>query len=141
MKTLIGDVVAVVKQHEDTDTPFIALVGKLTEKDRGLRTEDGRAYAEEGECPPEATTDAQGWSVVVTDEGKRFSVPSKSLKLYRQAVVQQHNETMAQVAQVQSRRADEARLAVAAKARCKELGLDVDSLSYFNALLIVSKLP
>jgi hypothetical protein len=115
-KALVGDKVSVMKVHADTDTKFIAVTGVLAALDKGRKTEDKRAHAEEGDCPSELVVDAKGWCLVTTDDGKQVSAPTKEVTLFSQKIVLEHNETMAQVAVVQSARAASGRVLEEARA-------------------------
>lgn len=139
-KALVGDKVAVLKKHDMTDTPFIALLGTLAREGRGLKTDDGRAKAEVGEVTPESEVDAPGWSIVKGEDGKEYSVPAKSVTLYSQKIVLKHNETMQQVAVVQQQMVKRTQQAADAKTRLEGLGVEVKSLSDDNALKIVELL-
>lgn len=134
-KALVGDNVAVMKVHADTDTRFIAFKGVLAALDRGHATEDKRAHAKEAEIADAASeVDAKGWAVVTTDDGKRMSVPAKDVTVYTQKVVLEHNATMAAAKEAAPLRAERTAKAEAAKAVCAAKGLDVETLTEGNLI-------
>ena len=135
-KALVGDKVSVMKVHADTDTKFIAVTGVLTALEKGRKTTDQRANAEEGDCPAEDVVDAKGWCLVTTDEGKQVSAPLKEVTLHSQKIVLEHNATMAQVAVVQNARAASGRVLAEARALCTSKGLDASTLSDANLLAL-----
>jgi hypothetical protein len=133
-KPMVGDKVAVLKVHADTDTRFVAVSGTLTSLDKGRKTEDKRAHAEEGDCPPESAVDAKGWCLVTLDDGRVVSSSLKEVVLHTQKVVLEHNATMAQVALVQDTRKVTAHKLEQAKVLCADKGLDVSTLTDANLL-------
>ena len=133
-KPVVGDNVAVVRPHADTDTPFIVVSGTLEQANRGLKTEDKRAKAGMGEVASmEDTVEATGWSLVRAEDGRLFSFPEKQVKLRHQRVVQQHEETMSVVALIEEARSFEAQSEEAAFLACERLGLDTSTLTSANA--------
>jgi len=134
MKALIGDKVAVMKVHADTDTKFMAMAGVLVALDRGRKTGDKRAHGEEGECPAEMEQAAKGWAIVELDDGKRFSVSTKEMVVHTQKVVLEHNATMHQAQQVVASRKVRAEALEEARSFCTAKGLDVETLTDENLL-------
>jgi len=140
MKALIGDKIAVMKTHPDTDSKYMAMVGVLTALDRGRKTEDKRAHSEEGEVTEETEVEAKGWAIVTTDDGKRISVPTKAVVVHSQKVVLEHNATMAMVTKVSEARAERDATLEKARALCTEKGLDATTLSPDNLLRLATLL-
>lgn len=140
MKATLNDKVAVLKNHEATDTPYIVMTGTLEAVDRGRATEDKRANAEEGEVTDANTVTAKNWVVVRREDGRLFSFPVKSVKLHTQKIVQKHEDTMAQVARATADSAAKDKQREEVFSRCAAHGLDVDTLSEKNALRILELL-
>ena len=133
-KPVVGDNVAVVRPHTDTDTPFIVVSGTLECLGRGKKTTDKRAWAEEGAVAGmEDTEEAKGWALVRDEEGTLFSYPEKQVKLLHQRVIQQHEQTMAVVSLIEEARSFAEQFDEAAILACAALGLDTSTLTQENA--------
>ena len=139
-KPIINDKVAVLKVHPDTDTKYIVLEGTLSALDRGRKTEDKRANAEQGEVSDGMDQDAKGWCIVTAADGKRNSFPTKDVVLFTQKVVLEHQATMAAVATVTAERAAQEKLFTDAQDFCAAQGLDVTTLTAPNLFRIVDLL-
>lgn len=139
---MVGDKVAVVKQHERVAGKYVAFSGTLTELDRGLPKdpEDKRTKGCEGDCPLEVTVDNPGWAVITVDGGRRVSVRAREMKLDSQALQAMHVATMAQVAKLD----EEARVHAEEVARVTKVvegaGFDLEGLTENNLFKIAALL-
>lgn len=132
-KMMVGDRVAVVKPHDVTGTPHIVMMGVLDALDRGLKTTDRRAKAQEGPCTPENAVEATGWAVVRVDgQDSPFSVSLKNVKLLTQAVTQQHEDTLKSVESHLAKRKEQEAEVEGLKTLCAAAGFDVSTLTEAN---------
>lgn len=135
MKTLVGDKVVVMKDADGVDGKVIVAEGTLSLVDTGRRTEDRRAKAEEGPCPPDVQVAATGW-VVVDCDGSLQSFPAKSVKLDTVAVRQSSALVELQLTKMREEAARTKSEEEAALTFCANRGLDTSTLTPKNALLI-----
>lgn len=141
-KVSVNDVVAVMRKHPVTDTPYMVMSGTLVAADTGLPTTDLRAKGEEGEVTGEvAPVAAPGWGLIKDAEGRTYSFNMRDMHIFSQKYVKKHEETMALIPVITARRAQEDADAqvVAGLLTDMNAGLDVDSLSTKN-LLVIGKL-